>query len=49
MTVITINGQIGTGGPEISAEVARRLGFDYVDRLILAEAVIGNGRQGDAA
>lgn len=38
MTVITINGQIGTGGPEISAEVARRLGFDFVDRSILAEA-----------
>ena len=38
MPVITINGQIGTGGPEISAEVARRLGFDFVDRLILAEA-----------
>jgi len=38
MPVVTINGQIGSGGPEVAAEVARRLGFDYVDRLILAEA-----------
>ena len=38
MAVITINGQIGTGAPEISSEVARLLGIDYVDRLILAEA-----------
>ncbi|MBI4200814.1 MAG: cytidylate kinase-like family protein [Chloroflexi bacterium] len=38
MNVITINGQIGTGGPEIGNEVARRLGYEYVDRLILAEA-----------
>ncbi|MFC1935186.1 AAA family ATPase [Chloroflexota bacterium] len=43
MTVITINGQIGTGGPEIAAELARRLGFDYVDRLILAEAALRLG------
>ncbi|MEK7777878.1 MAG: cytidylate kinase-like family protein [Chloroflexota bacterium] len=38
MTVITINGQIGAGGQEIGAEVAKRLHLDYVDRLILAEA-----------
>ncbi len=38
MAVITINGQIGTGAPEIGSEVARLLGIDYVDRLILAEA-----------
>ncbi|MEE8442580.1 MAG: cytidylate kinase-like family protein [Dehalococcoidia bacterium] len=38
MTVITINGQIGTGGPEIAVEIARRLGFDYLDHTILAEA-----------
>ena len=38
MTVITINGQAGSAVLEIGAEVARRLGFDYVDRLILAEA-----------
>ncbi len=38
MTVITINGQVGTGGQEIGTEVAQRLRLDYVDRLILAEA-----------
>lgn len=38
MAVITINGQIGSGAREIGALVARRLGYDYVDRLILAEA-----------
>ena len=38
MPVITITGLVGTGSPEIGAEVARRLGIDYVDRLILAEA-----------
>ena len=38
MTLITINGQVGTGGLEIGADVARRLHLDYVDRLILAEA-----------
>ena len=38
MPGITVNGEIGSGGPEIAADVARRLQFDYVDRLILAEA-----------
>ena len=38
MAVITITGSIGTGAPEIGAEVARKLGIDFVDRLILAEA-----------
>ncbi|MBI4197580.1 MAG: cytidylate kinase-like family protein [Chloroflexi bacterium] len=38
MAVITMNGQIGSGAVEIGALVARRLGYDYVDRLILAEA-----------
>lgn len=38
MTVITINGQIGSGGQEVGEEVSRRLHLDYVDRLILAEA-----------
>ena len=38
MNVITINGQFGSAALEIGAEVARRLQFDYVDRLILAEA-----------
>ena len=38
MPVITITGLIGTGAPEIGADIARKLGVDYVDRLILAEA-----------
>lgn len=38
MTLITVNGQIGSGGPEVGAEVAKRLNLDYIDRLILAEA-----------
>ena len=38
MPVITITGLIGTGSPERGADVARKLGIDFVDRLILAEA-----------
>lgn len=38
MPVVTINGQIGSGGPEVGLQVAHHLHADYVDRLILAEA-----------
>lgn len=38
MAIVTINGLVGSGGYEIGTEVARILGGDYVDRLILAEA-----------
>ncbi len=38
MAVVTLNGQIGSGGPEVGLEVAHFLHADYVDRLILAEA-----------
>lgn len=38
MPVITITGLIGSGAPEVGTEVSRKLGIDYVDRLILAEA-----------
>ena len=38
MAVVTANGQIGSGAIEIAASVAKLLNFDYVDRLILAEA-----------
>ena len=38
MAVVTFNGPIGAGGNEIGIKVARLLGADYVDRLILAEA-----------
>ena len=38
MAVVTFNGPIGAGGPEVGALTARLLNSDYVDRLILAEA-----------
>ncbi len=38
MPVITITGLIGSGAPEIGSEVDRKLGIDYVDSVILAEA-----------
>jgi len=38
MAVVTIDGQIGSGAPEIGALVAIRLETDYVDRLVMAEA-----------
>lgn len=38
MPVISINGQIGSGAPEIGAQTAQLLGIDYVDRMIIAEA-----------
>ncbi len=38
MSVITIGGQTGGGGRLLGPEVARELGADYVDRLILTTA-----------
>ena len=38
MPVITINGPIGSGNFEVGQMVAERLGIDYVDRMIFAEA-----------
>ncbi len=38
MAVVTLNGQIGSGGSEVGLQVAHHLHADYVDRLILAEA-----------
>jgi cytidylate kinase len=38
MPVITVTGLIGSGAPELGTEVSRKMGIDYVDRLILAEA-----------
>jgi len=35
MSVITIDGQIGAGGPELGKRVARMFDFDYVDRIAL--------------
>ena len=38
MAVVTIQGQIASGGEDLGPEVARLLKADYVDRVILAEA-----------
>jgi cytidylate kinase len=35
MTVITIDGQIGAGAPEVGRQVAATLNIDYYDRLLL--------------
>lgn len=48
MNVITINGHIGCGAPEIGAEVARMLNLEYVDRLIIAQAANRLGATEDA-
>jgi cytidylate kinase len=37
MAVITIRGQLGSGAPEIGKLVASKLGYDYVDREIIAD------------
>ncbi len=38
MTVITVSGAIGSGAREIAELASRRLGLDYVDRQLLAQA-----------
>ena len=38
MPVITINGPIGSGSFEVGQMVAERLGINYMDRMVLAEA-----------
>ncbi len=38
MPVITVTGLIGSGAIEVGAQVARKLGIDYIDRMIMAEA-----------
>jgi cytidylate kinase len=37
MSVITIDGKLGSGGPELGHIIAEKLGIDYVDRLVLSE------------
>jgi cytidylate kinase len=37
MTVITIEGRTGSGAPDIGRVVAKELGLDFVDRLLLAQ------------
>jgi len=48
MPVITITGLIGSGAPEIGSEVSRKLGTEYVDRVILAQAAEKMGTTVDA-
>jgi cytidylate kinase len=38
MSVITINGPVGSGAIEVGQLVAQQLSLNYVDRLVLAEA-----------
>ena len=38
MAIITISSELGTGGPEIGATLAKRLGYRYLDREVIAEA-----------
>ena len=38
MGIVTINGQRGSGAPEIGTQVAERLLYTYVDRQVLGEA-----------
>ena len=38
MPVITVTGLVGSGAFEVGADVAKKLGIDYIDRMILAEA-----------
>ena len=37
MTVITIEGRLGAGGPDLGRLVAKELDLDFVDRLMLAD------------
>ncbi len=37
MTVITIEGRLGAGGPDLGRMVAKELDLDFVDRLMLAD------------
>ncbi len=41
MSVITVDGHIGAGAPELGLRVARIFDFDYVDRLALPRGVAG--------
>jgi cytidylate kinase len=43
MAVVTIAHETGSGGPEIGVELAKRLGYRYVDRDMLSEAALRYG------
>ena len=37
MPIITVEGRVGAGAPDLGRLIARELGIDFVDRLILAQ------------
>ena len=37
MTIVTIDGYMGSGGRDIGIQLAKTLKFDYLDRWILTE------------
>ena len=41
MSVITIDGHIGAGGPELGKRVARMFDFEYIDRIALPRSLAG--------
>ncbi len=43
MTIVAISREMGSGGYEIGAAVAKALGFEYVNRQILLEAAHAYG------
>ncbi|MDA1095914.1 MAG: cytidylate kinase-like family protein [Chloroflexi bacterium] len=43
MAIVTLSGQVGSGGQEIGRETATLLGADFVDRELLAEAARRTG------
>jgi cytidylate kinase len=43
MAIVTIAHETGSGGPEIGLELAKRLGWRYVDRDMLSEAALRYG------
>lgn len=45
MSVITIDGHIGAGGPELGKRVARMFDFDYVDRIALPRSLTEGKKQ----
>src|SRR5262245_15754680 len=43
MAIVTIAHETGSGGPEIGIELAKRLGYRFVDREMLSEAALRYG------
>jgi cytidylate kinase len=47
MSIITIRGQLGSGAPDIGKTIASKLGYDYLDREILAAVAAHMDRSED--